>query len=49
VDTPEDLAFARKIYDYFGDDGFSWKQVLEVLRLNPQWADINRHIRQKEV
>ena len=25
VDTPEDLAFVRRIYEHFGHDRFSWR------------------------
>jgi spore coat polysaccharide biosynthesis protein SpsF len=49
VDTPEDLKFVRRIYDHFRHDGFTWLEVLEVLKANPRWLEINRHIVQKEV
>jgi spore coat polysaccharide biosynthesis protein SpsF len=49
VDTPEDLAFVHRIYDYFGHDRFSWRDVLSVLEQNPQWLELNRHVRQKSV
>lgn len=49
VDTPEDLAFVRKIYEYLGNDGFSWRDVLQVLGKHPEWLEINRHIKQKQV
>jgi spore coat polysaccharide biosynthesis protein SpsF len=49
VDTPEDLAFIRKIYDYFRHDAFNWKEVLRLLELNPEWLEINRNIKQKSV
>lgn len=49
IDTKEDLEFVRRIYDYFGHDGFSWRQVLELLEQHPEWLNINKHIRQKEV
>ena len=49
VDTPEDLIFVRKIYEYFGHDNFSWKDVLHLLKLHPEWLEINRHIQQKMV
>jgi spore coat polysaccharide biosynthesis protein SpsF len=48
VDTPDDLEFVRKIYSHFGDDRFSWRDVLEVLQRHPEWLDINRHVVQKE-
>lgn len=48
VDTREDLAFVRKIYDYFGHDEFSWQDVLVTLEEHEDWLEINRHIVQKE-
>ena len=44
VDTPEDLAFVQKIFDYFGDNLFSWREVLPVLEEYPEWSTINQHI-----
>jgi len=49
VDTSEDLAFVRKVYDHFGHDRFSWRDVLEVLKANPQWEMINANVEQKPV
>ena len=49
VDTPQDLAFVRCIYDHFGHDHFSWRKVLAVLEEHPEWLEINRHVRQKVV
>jgi spore coat polysaccharide biosynthesis protein SpsF len=49
VDTPEDLAFVRCIYDHFGNDAFSWQDVLALLEQHPEWLEINRHIEQKQV
>jgi len=49
VDTVEDLAFVRKIYDHFGNDTFSWRDALEVLNAHPEWLEINRDSRQKVV
>ncbi len=49
VDTPEDLLFVRKIYDYFGQDNFSWYDVLDLLKEHPEWLEINRHVQQKTV
>jgi len=47
VDTAEDLEFARRVYEYFGDDLFSWHHVLDLLRARPELALINNHIQQK--
>ena len=49
VDTPEDLEFVRCIYAHFGDDSFSWLDVLALLEQRPDWLDINRAIEQKVV
>ena len=49
VDTAEDLAFARNVFEHFGRDDFSWRETLAATRENPQWAMINAHIKQKEV
>jgi spore coat polysaccharide biosynthesis protein SpsF len=49
VDTEEDLAFARRVYDHFGHDAFSWRDVLRLLEEHRDWAEINSHVRQKEV
>ena len=47
VDTPEDLAFVRKIYEHFGNDDFSWSDVLTLLERHPEWLEINRNVQQK--
>jgi len=47
VDTPKDLAFARCIYNHFGHDRFSWREVLAVLEEHPEWLKINQHVQQK--
>ena len=49
VDTPQDLAFVRRIYDHFGHDRFSWREVLAVLEEHPEWLEINRDIEQKVI
>jgi spore coat polysaccharide biosynthesis protein SpsF len=49
VDTPEDLAFARLIYEHFGHYGFSWRDVLDVLKAHPEWMEVNRSIAQRTV
>jgi len=49
VDTPEDLAFVRRIYEYFGHDRFSWREVLAVLEEHPEWLEINRDVQQKAI
>lgn len=49
VDTKEDLALVRSVYRHFGDDQFSWRDLLALLDLHPEWLAINRKVRQKEV
>lgn len=49
VDTPADLTLVRKIYEHFGGDDFSWRQVLALLAQHPQWLEINRHVPQEEL
>jgi len=49
VDTIEDLAFVRKVYDHFKNDTFSWREVLDLLKEHPEWLEINRDIQQKEL
>jgi spore coat polysaccharide biosynthesis protein SpsF len=47
VDTPEDFAFASRVYESFGDDAFSWRDVLAMLEQHPEWTALNQHIEQK--
>lgn len=47
VDTPDDWAFVRRIYEHFGHDRFSWQDVLAALDEHPEWKTINAHVRQK--
>jgi len=49
VDTAEDFRFVAKIFEHFGHDLFTWREVFPVLRANPDWLEINRHVRQKDV
>jgi len=48
VDTPEDLEFMRQVYGRFnGRDDFSWKEVLDLVRKEPQLMQINAAIKHK--
>lgn len=47
VDTRDDLAFIRKIYDHFQNDEFSWQDVAQLLALHPDWPLMNAQIQQK--
>ena len=49
VDTAEDMELARRVYEHFGHDGFSWLDVLAAMEQHPRWQDINSHVRQKEI
>lgn len=50
VDSPEDLAFVRAVYRRLaGDDAFTWRDALGLLRREPALADMNRHVRQKQL
>jgi spore coat polysaccharide biosynthesis protein SpsF len=49
VDTPEDLAFVRRVYEYFGHDRFSWREMFSVLDQHPEWLEINRNVQQKVI
>jgi len=49
VDTPEDLELVRLIFREFGNDRFSWKEVLPVLEQHPGWSEINRAMVQKTI
>jgi spore coat polysaccharide biosynthesis protein SpsF len=49
VDTPEDMAFACRIYEHFGDRFFSWIDVLSLLQEQPELMEINKDISQKVI
>ncbi len=47
VDTVEDLAFVRHIFEALNGDVFSWRDVLKLLEQHPSWQEMNRDIKQK--
>ena len=50
VDTEEDLNLVRTVYARMNrDDSFSWRDVLNLMKIEPELADINRHIQQKSL
>ena len=50
VDTQHDLKFAREVFKRFGGrNDFSWREVAELIEREPALADINRHLRPKDV
>jgi len=50
IDTPEDLAFVRSIYERLeGRPDFTWLDVVKIVEAEPALADINRHVVQKAI
>ncbi len=50
VDSPEDLEFVRAVYRRMdGDDAFAWHDVLRLLAEEPWLAELNRHVRHKQL
>ena len=50
VDTPEDLLFARTLYERLGGrDDFSWRDVVALIDSEPELASINSHILVKPI
>lgn len=47
LDTPKDLLFIRTVYEHFGNDRFTWVDVLEYLDEHPEVVRINNEIQQK--
>ena len=48
LDTPEDLAFIRAVYERMGNDNcFSWRDVLALLEREPALVELNRHVTMK--
>ncbi|SFJ77579.1 spore coat polysaccharide biosynthesis protein SpsF [Halobacillus dabanensis] len=49
VDTPEDFQFVSKVLErlYPTNPTFTFQDILEVLRKNPDWQEINRQVKQK--
>lgn len=49
LDTPEDFAFIQAVYEHFGNDDFTWLDVLEYLDRHPEIVEINSDINQKAI
>ena len=51
VDTWEDFELIKRIIEalYPSKPGFALEDCLDLLKRNPSWVDINRHIQQKPV
>ena len=50
LDTAEDLALLRQIYFRFDNqENFGWRDVLDLMKREPQLAHLNGHVMQKAV
>ena len=49
LDTPKDFELASRIYGHFGHDRFTWLEVLALVQQRPEWQEINRHVKQKQL
>ena len=49
VDTPEDLELVREIVSRFPDDTFTWIDVVDLIKREPELAEINANVRHKTV
>jgi len=51
LDTPEDLAFIRAVYERLVDSKpeFTWLDVVALIEAEPKLAEINAHVVQKEI
>jgi spore coat polysaccharide biosynthesis protein SpsF len=50
LDTPEDLAFIRAVYERLeGNPEFTWLDVVKLVEQDPKLAEINAHVVQKEI
>lgn len=48
LDTAEDLDLLRTIYAHLGDrDDFSWHEVIELMKCEPELAELTSHVVQK--
>jgi spore coat polysaccharide biosynthesis protein SpsF len=48
LDTPKDLDFLREVYSGLGNrNDFSWLEVLQLVRVHPELAEINASVTHK--
>jgi spore coat polysaccharide biosynthesis protein SpsF len=49
LDEQSDYLLLKRIIEHFGEDNrlFSCKEVIDLLRANPDWLKINEHVRRK--
>lgn len=48
VDEPRDLAFVRAVYERMRDREFTWRDVLELVRAEPELGQVNAGIERNE-
>lgn len=49
LDTPEDYALIKRLFEALGRDDFGWRDALAVVEANPDWGSSNRDVVQKTV
>lgn len=49
MDTKEDYKFVKNFYQYFAGNDFSYKDLLNALKIHPEWIQINNMIVQNRV
>ncbi|MFP3855265.1 MAG: cytidylyltransferase domain-containing protein, partial [Anaerolineales bacterium] len=50
VDTPEDLAFVRAVYQEMApQEDFGWHEVLQLLEAKPELREINREVKHRSL
>lgn len=49
LDVPEDLEFLRAVYARGNAADLSWRDVLQILELEPELVSINQHVQQKTI
>ena len=50
IDTPEDLAFVRGVYERLGGKpNFDWLDVVKLVESDPKLAALNAHVVQKDI
>ena len=49
LDEEADYLLLKKIFEHFGEDKpyFGCRETIELLKANPDWLDINRHVKRK--
>jgi spore coat polysaccharide biosynthesis protein SpsF len=44
VDTPQDLALVRRVFEAFGHNRFSWLEVIKLFQSHPELAEMNADV-----